>query len=595
MQKPFSRHLKTETSFSLFTAGGILLISIIVILVTWFSLRSILINQQITAQLNSINNIVDQLDQYVEVRANELMGQRQLPLITQAVLQPEILLPSVKDLFRDLSIQNIKTQQLLLDFAGDVIYARFSPREDSFSDSPWFMELSDNPGSRSMRLVSGASPYVEIALPVVYNDNTEGFFLAHLRWQRMKNILSLDSRLTEFPLSIGKPEDSSSIIIGKNNDSQWHKARQEFLNYPIYYKVNLDKINSYTYQHLTTILLVLSVIAVLVTYIAIAWGKRYFVTPIKELDTHIVDLAEGSIKEINIPDHASVEMLALTRQFNSMARSVRKREKQLTETNQQLIANQAQLLHSEKMASIGTMAAGVAHEINNPIAFVMSNNNFLEEMVSNTSHLITLIKSGEVQAAIDFINSEGLNEVLEDCRDVISENKTGLQRVKDIVTSLKQFTHSDGDKTEVVDLKRCLEFTIKLIWNELKYRAKVSTDLNSNIYVRANEGQLSQVFTNLLINASHAIEEGGEIGIKLSTEGENAVISIRDNGKGMSEQTLQKIFEPFYTDKPVGVGSGLGLSISYGIIEKYEGDIQVNSTLGEGSVFTVCLPLSSTK
>ena len=259
---------------------------------------------------------------------------------------------------------------------------------------------------------------------------------------------------------------------------------------------------------------------------------------------------------------------------------------------------QSQLVQSEKMASLGQLAAGVAHEINNPIGFVISNVSTLNEYAQvlgtfvdkSLQHLHA--PEDSLKDELEFISkSEDLAFVVEDITTIVKDAQEGLIRVKDIVANLKQFAHTGEEESEAFDLNQNIENTIKVAWNELKYHVTLVKELDDNLpLVFGHSGQINQVILNMLVNAAQAIENDGEIRIRTKVNSKYVVLEIEDNGCGMPDEVKSKIFDPFYTTKPVNVGTGLGLSVSYGIVEKQGGKIEVESEEGKGTRFTIFLP-----
>ncbi len=277
------------------------------------------------------------------------------------------------------------------------------------------------------------------------------------------------------------------------------------------------------------------------------------------------------------------------------------------EKNQQLLLNsqlqeaQMHLLQSEKMASIGQLAAGVAHEINNPIGYINSNLSSLKHYVDNLLALVAIyekvettgndtdqleqIKSFKQKIDLDFLKTDVL--------DLLEESHEGATRVKKIIQDLKDFSHLGGDDDwQWADLHVGLETTLNIVNNEIKYKAKVVKEFGNLPEVKCLPHQLNQVFMNLLINAAHAIEDKGIITLRTGTENDRVWVEISDTGKGIASKHLSKIFDPFFTTKPVGKGTGLGLSVSYSIIQRHQGEIQLNSQIGQGTSFRIVLPIN---
>ncbi|MCZ8235371.1 MAG: ATP-binding protein [Inhella sp.] len=260
---------------------------------------------------------------------------------------------------------------------------------------------------------------------------------------------------------------------------------------------------------------------------------------------------------------------------------------------------QRQVAAQEKMASIGQLAAGVAHEINNPIGFVSSNLNSLSREVGSLLALLqgyqAVPREGWDEALRQRIEAlEGqmdLSLAVEDLPAMISESMEGLHRVKRIVQDLRNFSRIDASDWLDADLNAGIESTLNMLMHEIKYKAQVHTELGPLPPVHCLAAQVNQVLMNLLVNASHAIEHEGRIDIRSWQEQDQACISIRDNGCGMSPEVKARIFEPFFTTKPVGKGTGLGLSLSFSIIKKHQGSIDVESTPGQGTCFTLRLPI----
>lgn len=267
---------------------------------------------------------------------------------------------------------------------------------------------------------------------------------------------------------------------------------------------------------------------------------------------------------------------------------------------QQLIgklrAAQEQLLQSEKMASIGQLAAGIAHEINNPIAFVNSNMGSLQAYVATLLALVDgydRVVAGDpalVQRMAPVRAAADLDFLRGDVTALVDESVDGLRRVTEIVQSLREFSHVGETEWQLAELHKGLDSTLNIVANELKYKVTVVKEYGHLPLVECRASQLNQVFMNLLVNASHAIAGHGEIRIRTGAQGDWVWIEIADTGAGIAPEHLTRIFEPFFTTKPVGSGTGLGLSLSYGIVHGHGGRIEVRSRPGEGSTFTIWLP-----
>jgi len=265
---------------------------------------------------------------------------------------------------------------------------------------------------------------------------------------------------------------------------------------------------------------------------------------------------------------------------------------------------QNQLLQSEKMASIGQLAAGVAHEINNPIGYVYSNLGTLEKYVHDAFGMIGLYEQAEGAIADEAVRArlkaarEKLDIVFlkEDLVALMGESKDGITRVKKIVQNLKDFSHIDiADEWHFADLHKGLDSTLNIVHNEIKYKANIVREYGDIPEIECMSSQLNQVFMNLLVNAAHAIEERGTITVRSGRQEEEVWVEIADTGKGIAPEHLKKIFDPFFTTKPVGKGTGLGLSLSYGIVQKHHGRIEVQSEPGKGTTFRVWLPVRRTQ
>lgn len=270
------------------------------------------------------------------------------------------------------------------------------------------------------------------------------------------------------------------------------------------------------------------------------------------------------------------------------------------ELNVRLTAAQEQLLQAEKMASIGQLAAGVAHEINNPIGYVHSNLGSLQEYVGNLFALIDAYdralrapEPDELRAEIDATRERlDIDFISRDLPQLLTESRQGIERVTRIVRDLKDFSRSDRDNAwKLADLHAGLDSTLNIVWNELRYKATLEKQYGKLPMIECMQSELNQVFMNLLLNAGQAIEERGVISVRSGLGDGTVWIEIGDTGSGIAPDMLARIFDPFYTTKPVGKGTGLGLSISYGIVAKHHGRIEVDSEPGVGSRFRVVLPV----
>lgn len=274
---------------------------------------------------------------------------------------------------------------------------------------------------------------------------------------------------------------------------------------------------------------------------------------------------------------------------------------QLVEANRQLAQAQSQLLQSEKMAAIGLLAAGVAHEINNPVGYVNSNLGTLGKYLADI--FVVVDKSETIGELVKVDNplldelrkfkaTINLDHIREDTKALIAESQQGLERVKKIVLDLNEFSHANSvDQWEWADVHHGLNSTLNIVWGELKYKCEVVKEYGTLPKIFCLPAQLNQVFMNLLVNAAQSIEVRGKITLRTGQEGDNVWIEVSDTGKGIHAEDISRLFDPFFTTKPVGKGTGLGLSVSYKIVEKHHGKIEVHSEIGKGSTFRVWLPV----
>ena len=321
------------------------------------------------------------------------------------------------------------------------------------------------------------------------------------------------------------------------------------------------------------------------THMTYAGGSRHF-------ELHFNELKQLGSNEVR----GSVVTVYETTEFLRVNEELKKASIELRQA-------QAQAFQQEKMASIGQLAAGVAHEINNPMGFISSNlttmGKYMHKLHAFEDALIdTLQKRGD-REAVELLNNVRaqmkIDFILNDLHTLLDESRDGAERVRCIVRDLKSFSHQDEALCKPFSINDCLDSTLNMARNEIKYVADVELDYDPALpLLNCYPQKLNQVFMNLLVNAAHAIEGHGTIRIKTFSENGDIVVCVSDTGKGIAPENLTRIFEPFFTTKEVGKGTGLGLSISYDIIKKHGGTINVESKLGAGTTFTVRLPLNPT-
>jgi two-component system NtrC family sensor kinase len=246
------------------------------------------------------------------------------------------------------------------------------------------------------------------------------------------------------------------------------------------------------------------------------------------------------------------------------------------------------LIQADRLAALGTLAAGVAHEVNNPLSYVTSNLNFIAENLTAVRRALS--------GADGSLNVEAADRLLAECTEALAEAREGTTRIRHVVGDLKTFARGQDKDEGFADVKRAIDSSLSLVMLELRHRARLNRQLEDVPPVRGNESRLGQVFLNLLINAVQAIEEGApernEVDVHLREEGPWVVAEIQDSGHGIPPDLLKLIFDPFFSTKPVGVGTGLGLSICHGLVTGMGGEISVESTVGRGTCFRVKLPIS---
>ncbi len=295
---------------------------------------------------------------------------------------------------------------------------------------------------------------------------------------------------------------------------------------------------------------------------------------------------------------------AFSTAFNTMVGELAQARDDLTNKNRELATAyeelktaEAQLLQQEKMASVGQLAAGIAHEINNPMGFIQSNlgtlKNYgetLKEYVQDLDLMATKYSEAEQKHLVELRSMLDIDFVFEDMPTLISESVAGAKRVRDIVQTLKSFSHVDQAEVQEININECLNSTVETAASTLKQKATVVTEFGELPLLECRPHEMSQLFLNLLLNASQAIAQQGEIRVKTSLEGDMIVIAVSDTGCGIPQEIIGRIFEPFFTTREVGKGTGLGLSMCYDIVKKHKGTIKVDSTVGAGTTFTIRLP-----
>ncbi len=366
----------------------------------------------------------------------------------------------------------------------------------------------------------------------------------------------------------------------------------------------------------TFITLILTALALIIAIIIGIFTTKSITKPILSLNEAAKKLAQGQWEQ-NLPIQRADEIGELATSFNSMARQLKElienleqkvaaRTQQLSKAFQKLKSSQAQLVQSEKMASLGQMVAGVAHEINTPLGYVKGNVQTSQDLLvaveelldefEKLYHLLTQQPDEQVIAEQFKVVGELLqhfheDESLKDIKELNADTLHGVQEISKLVANLKNFSRLDQALEEDIDLNQCIDSVLNIAHNLLKHKVKVKLEYADLPKIVCSPSQINQVLLNIITNAAQAIKDEGTIFIKTGYNDKSVQVLIQDNGCGIDKAHLAKIFDPFFTTKPIGEGTGLGLSISYRIIQQHKGKIKVTSEVGKGTRFVIMLPL----
>jgi len=557
-----------------------------------------------------ITSISNNYKVFLEHRLTLLTEQSVKPLIIQTLMQPESNKGKIQDFMSDLTLLGKHYDESLLDFEGQIIHSTSKGTLINYKDFDWLDNMLKKQISRHINIVEVDKQfYWCLAVPVLYNKNVEGILTANIPIENINEVTGINELASGLMIEIIQNNKTlsqfGSLLTGHQEYIQWPD-----LNVVLRFTIDESTIKT----ELSTIIIQLSLLIilaiVLTSLLAYFYGYRYFVKPILMLSKATDEFDEEN-KFIPLQDDLRIKELAdLFKKFNQMTVKVAKREQdlkysyeQLSDANNELKQSESQLVQSEKLASIGVLAAGVAHEINNPIGFIKSNLEVFEDYILDIKKYYQetqalFVSESQKQTQEQIAKKYEVEFLFNDISPLIESSIGGVERVAEIVQSLKVYARTDQPEKILVDINEGLEATLTMVKNELKYSCRIHVDLQELPKIMAYPGKLNQVFMNLLINAGQSITvnprsniKSGDIFVRSFVANKNVVVEIEDTGCGISDDQFLQIFTPFYTSKPIGEGTGLGLSISQQIIEQHLGKIRVKSELNKGTCFSIHLPI----
>lgn len=415
----------------------------------------------------------------------------------------------------------------------------------------------------------------------------------------------LSNRVLITLLSI--PRDDAAAYIGgyegwdiAKNYQSVHECLQE-VNYPPYEDYGKISFYSVLKEYWIWILFDLALIFVLfLILVRVGFLNKNLFLSQEKLHSEIKE--RKLAQDIVLAKNYELEIANLKLERNETA--LKDLLEDMKKTYNELKNAQNNLMQSEKLASIGQLAAGVAHEINNPVGFIGSNLVTLDAYISSFMDLLEAvngikqaIKDGDVKKAKRLVSTmekieknSDLNFIKSDARDLLKESKEGVDRIKNIISNLKIFARPSEETKSYESVNKILDDVLSITWNEISFRAEITKEYEDVPFIECNPQQIGQVFINILVNASQSITGKGSIKIKTYEQNGRVFVEISDNGTGIEEGNLNKIFDPFFTTKDPGKGTGLGLSISYEIMKKHNGAIDVESKVGKGTTFILSFP-----
>jgi two-component system NtrC family sensor kinase len=617
--------------------AGVLMINLLIIGLTCYSLYS-----SWQQYLKRIETTSENLARALELSIDGIFDKINIALLAvkyeaeRELVNGGITLPAINDCIAKqrgniTEIDNLR----IADAKGDILYGVFqkSVAPANIADREYFIKLRDNPqaGLFIAKPLFGRVSNKWIIIIARRVNNPDGsfagvvhgnisldFFLKHFASFSLGNHDVITLRDSDLGLIARNPEAKGigignrtvskefSQLIQKGHDSGTYTnpgsidavqrifSYRKITDYPLYIIVGLA-IADYRKEWLHNSLKMLSLAACIAVVTLISsrivvrkWEQgRKANEELSQYRLHLETLVSQRTEELSL------------------------KQQQLTKLNEELnyrIADEVAqnrkkdqiLLHQDKMSSIGQLAARVAHEINNPLAFIASNlatlKGYVETLERFYSFLLGLVEKNcsgeELHMLREATLKQDITFILEDIGPLIDESSEGADRVKRIVHDLKDFARMEDGNFELVDLNDCVRSTINIVRNEIKYVADLDLKLGEIPPVNCSRHQISQVIINLLVNAAHSIRNHGSIIVSTYRENGHVVLKVSDTGHGMPEEVRKRVFDPFFTTKEVGEGTGLGLSISYSIVKKHGGEITVESGEGVGSAFTITLPIN---
>lgn len=598
--------LKTDHILSLFSIIVISVTSFSMYFILTVSLKSDIENDFIQSHSKRAINLSNQIVVFLDTRRIQLASVAQKPILQQAVMRPADNTAALGDFLNHEKIIGNNYEHTVFDFKGDIIYSN-NKRPTPLSDKSEKRIDSLLKGEKQVSInISPDLKYWEVALPILYGRSVEGALLTLIPIQETEDLISLNDTIA-LQIKISST-DGTTITWGENSSQQWVQVYQLDKDLSIYYSIDTSAMKEAFSSANTQLLSITIVIFFLGLAVSILIGRHYFVDPILRLQELANNLSDSSSSTTIHGVKGTKELNDLAYRFALMTEKIKTRERSLLKAHQALERNQDQLLYAEKMSSLGKISAGVAHEINNPIGFIMANLETLQEYHAYLRKLLHELlnlyddvaldasrdTSKRIKTITSILGEDDLDFLMNDLSCITDESIVGAERVRDITKAMKGYAYS-GEQVSLVNLNECIESTVKMVWNELKYNCTIEKILDADIPpIECIGGQIDQVLLNIIMNAAHAVNNGnGLIKISSSFDDKSVFVDIEDNGYGIKEEHLKQIFIPFFTTKEVGEGTGLGMSICYDIVKNHGGNITVKSKLGKGTTFSLTLPINN--